>query len=80
MDRHTVVAVALSLTVAAAAVLIGLLAGAGLFDARPAGAAAAPACSEWTDGCVICARTAQGIACSTPGIACSRSQQRCLRP
>lgn len=39
-----------------------------------------PACSEWTDGCIVCARTPQGLACSTPGIACTRSAPRCLKP
>ena len=30
-----------------------------------------PACSRWTDGCVLCARDPAGtVACSTPGIAC----------
>jgi hypothetical protein len=39
-----------------------------------------PACSEWTDGCIVCARRPEGLACSTPGIACTRSAPRCLRP
>ena len=39
-----------------------------------------PACSEWTDGCVVCARSPQGLACSTPGIACVRQAPRCLKP
>ncbi|WP_134496931.1 hypothetical protein [Microvirga pakistanensis] len=39
-----------------------------------------PACSEWTDGCIVCARTLQGLACSTPGIACVPGAPRCLRP
>ncbi len=38
-----------------------------------------PTCSEWTDGCVVCSRTPQGLACSTPGIACQRGQESCLR-
>jgi hypothetical protein len=41
---------------------------------------ATPACSEWTDGCVVCARRPEGLACSTPGIACTRSAPKCLRP
>ncbi|GEO13906.1 hypothetical protein [Microvirga aerophila] len=36
-------------------------------------------CAEWTDGCVVCSRTPQGLACSTPGIACQRGQESCLR-
>jgi hypothetical protein len=39
-----------------------------------------PACSEWTDGCVVCARRPEGLVCSTPGIACTRSAPKCLRP
>ncbi len=39
-----------------------------------------PACAEWTDGCVVCARSPQGLACSTPGIACVRQAPRCLKP
>ena len=38
-----------------------------------------PTCAEWTDGCIVCQRTEQGLACSTPGIACVPSQQQCLR-
>ena len=40
----------------------------------------APSCSEWTDGCVVCARRPEGLACSTPGIACTRSAPKCLKP
>jgi hypothetical protein len=36
-------------------------------------------CLEWTDSCVVCSRVAQGLACSTPGIACTPSAPRCLR-
>jgi hypothetical protein len=39
-----------------------------------------PPCSEWTDGCTVCSRTPQGLACSTPGIACVAGRNRCLRP
>ena len=38
-----------------------------------------PRCQEWTDGCVVCQRTPQGPACSTPGIACVRGPQECVR-
>jgi hypothetical protein len=38
-----------------------------------------PTCAEWTDGCVVCQRTEQGPACSTPGIACVPREQQCLR-
>ena len=38
-----------------------------------------PTFAEWTDGCIICQRTNQGIACSTPGIACMPRERQCLR-
>ena len=38
-----------------------------------------PTCAEWTDGCIVCQRTPQGVACSTPGIACLREAPRCLK-
>jgi hypothetical protein len=38
-----------------------------------------PTCAEWTDGCIICQRTGQEPACSTPGIACVPREQQCLR-
>jgi hypothetical protein len=38
-----------------------------------------PTCAEWTDGCVVCQRTDQGLACSMPGIACVRGDRQCLR-
>ncbi|MFD0464343.1 hypothetical protein ACFQY9_23455 [Microvirga aerilata] len=39
-----------------------------------------PSCAEWTNGCVVCRRTPEGLACSTPGIACTPGAPRCLRP
>lgn len=38
-----------------------------------------PACLEWTNGCQVCQRAADGTACSLPGIACQPGPQRCLR-
>ena len=38
-----------------------------------------PTCAEWTDSCIICQRTDQGLACSTPGIACVPRDRQCLR-
>jgi hypothetical protein len=38
-----------------------------------------PTCAEWTDGCIVCQRTEQGLACSMPGIACQPREQQCLR-
>ncbi|WP_336489344.1 hypothetical protein [Methylobacterium nigriterrae] len=63
----------------AATVLIGALAPGG----GPHGAASDPredtACLEWSDGCRVCQRQAEGSACSLPGIACTPSAERCLR-
>lgn len=36
-------------------------------------------CREWTDGCRICQRLADGKGCSLPGIACTPGPERCLR-
>ena len=36
-------------------------------------------CAEWTDGCIVCQRTSEGLACSTPGIACVPRERQCLR-
>ena len=38
-----------------------------------------PSCAEWSDGCIVCQRTDQGVACSMPGIACVRGERQCLR-
>jgi hypothetical protein len=67
------IAITSALAAVTLAVLVGLMA--------PTRAAGPPAmCSEWTDGCVVCSRTGQGIACSTPGIACTRGPNECLKP
>jgi hypothetical protein len=39
-----------------------------------------PECQEWTDSCVICARGADVVNCSTPGIACQPVETVCRRP
>jgi hypothetical protein len=87
-DLRTVL---LALTIVLATVVIGALAGGGAVREEPVAAAppstaglnvaaAGPAdCAEWTNGCVVCQRTAQGAACSTPGIACTRGAISCLR-
>jgi hypothetical protein len=67
------VAITSALAAVVLAVLVGLLA-----PTRTAGPPAT--CPEWTDGCVVCSRTAQGTACSTPGIACTRRPIECLKP
>jgi hypothetical protein len=36
-------------------------------------------CLEWSDGCVVCAREADGPHCSTPGIACQPGETACKR-
>jgi hypothetical protein len=45
----------------------------------PAAFEAEPTCAEWSDGCIVCERGAGGVACSMPGIACVRSEPKCLR-
>jgi hypothetical protein len=39
-----------------------------------------PDCQEWSDGCVICARGADAVNCSTPGIACQPAETVCRPP
>lgn len=36
-------------------------------------------CQEWSDGCQVCRRLADGPACSLPGIACTPGAPRCQR-
>lgn len=69
------------LVILVATIAVGNLAGGGAPDqgAAPARVEDDPACAEWTDGCIVCQRTAQGPACSMPGIACTRKDQQCLR-
>jgi hypothetical protein len=75
-------ALAVTLAVAAAllAVILSVLVG---FSAGPLPATESgppdPACIEWSDSCVVCSRTPEGMACSTPGIACTKGPPRCLR-
>ena len=40
---------------------------------------ALPDCPRYTDGCRICTGGAQGLSCSTPGIACTPSAWSCAR-
>jgi hypothetical protein len=76
-------AVTVAITTAAAAVVLAVLV-ALLGQSSVGGSSPSPgpsaACQEWTDSCVICARTPVGLACSTPGIACIRGPIQCLRP
>jgi hypothetical protein len=64
--------------VVAATVLIGALAPAP-HGAPARSASDDPACLEWSDGCRVCQRLAEGPACSLPGIACQPGAPHCLR-
>ncbi|WP_099510755.1 hypothetical protein [Microvirga ossetica] len=79
-SRDESLAIVLSLAVALLIVVLAVIAGT---HAGPQptteGGPPDPACVEWTDSCVVCARTPEGLACSTPGIACTRAAPRCLR-
>ena len=79
--QHDAFAVTLAVVLALAVALLAAVAGAGVFEARPQaqGTAPDPNCAEWSDGCVICLSTPRGLACSTPGIACTQTAPRCLR-
>jgi hypothetical protein len=81
-DRFEAVAVTVAIcTALLAATLAVLLATLPLGEnAPPASGGPSAACMEWSDGCVVCARSPEGLACSTPGIACTRGPTRCLRP
>ena len=62
----------------AATVLIGALAPAA-HPPKPLAPPDDPHCAEWTDGCRVCQRLAEGPACSMPGIACTTRAPECLR-
>ncbi len=76
----TTLAITLAVVIALASSTLAVIS-AGVIAAPQQARAAGPgaACLEWTDGCVLCARTPAGPACSTPGIACVRGETRCLR-
>jgi hypothetical protein len=78
--RDEALAVSLAILVALAMTVLAVLAVTLEAPQRAQGATPEPTCSEWTDGCIVCARTPQGLACSTPGIACVRQAPRCLKP
>jgi hypothetical protein len=67
-------AVTIAIVAAAATVMLTVL----VALSAPQGTAPGASCQEWTDGCVVCSRKPEGIACSTPGIACSRGPFQCL--
>lgn len=79
-SRDEILAVTLAITVALLIAALAVISGA---TAGPPAAAEGgppdPACLEWTDSCVVCSRTPGGMACSTPGIACTAGAPRCLR-
>ena len=78
-DRSVVSAIA---GLVAATVAIGNLApsAAPPVPPRPVTAPADdPGCAEWTNGCRVCRRLAEGPACSMPGIACTPGAHECLR-
>jgi len=78
--RDEALAVSLAIVVALAVTMLAVLAGALAEPSEAGQGMPQPTCSEWTDGCIVCARTPQGLACSTPGIACVRQAPRCLKP
>ena len=62
-----------------ATVLIGSLAPGAPKRHGPSSPAEDLTCAEWSDGCRVCQRRAEGPACSLPGIACVEAEPRCLR-
>ncbi|WP_245259396.1 hypothetical protein [Methylobacterium sp. 77] len=60
-------------------VLIGTFAPSSHGRSGPSSSADDATCAEWSDGCTICQRHAEGLACSLPGIACVPQEQHCLR-
>ncbi|WP_201833084.1 hypothetical protein [Microvirga zambiensis] len=79
-SRDEALAVTLAIAAALLAMILAIVVGlsAGPLPATESGPPD-PACIEWTDSCVVCARTPEGMACSTPGIACTKGAPRCLR-
>ncbi|MBB3017506.1 putative membrane protein YgcG [Microvirga lupini] len=81
LSRDETLAVVISIATALLVVTFAIIAGAAM-EARTPGQdlTPGPSCAEWTNGCVVCRRVPEGLACSTPGIACVPGAQRCLRP
>jgi hypothetical protein len=77
-DPHQGFAATVAVTAALGVVVLAILVA--LLVAGPAAGGPGAACQEWTDGCIVCARTERGTACSTPGIACTRGPIECLKP
>jgi hypothetical protein len=79
-QRDELIGLSLAGVIALLVVTFAVFAGVFMPAPEPSARGVAPACSEWTDGCIVCARRPEGLACSTPGIACTRSAPRCLKP
>ena len=79
--RHEIVTLLAVLVIVVATIAVGGLAGreAPHAGAVPVSVEEDQGCAEWTDGCIVCQRTPQGPACSTPGIAWTRKAPECLR-
>lgn len=78
--RDGLLAGACAAVVLATVLIAAVVPGAHRGEVRPMAAFERDAtCLEWTDACVVCTRTPQGHACSTPGIACEITSPRCLR-
>ncbi|QRM30464.1 hypothetical protein [Microvirga sp. VF16] len=78
--RDEALAIILSIAVALLMVIVAVIASASAGPQQSTqGGPPDPACVEWADSCVVCSRTTEGLACSTPGIACTRGAPRCLR-
>ncbi|WP_243374484.1 hypothetical protein [Microvirga solisilvae] len=80
MERTEFFAVLMAAIIALVIVAFAVIAAASALPQSEGQAVREPTCSEWTDGCIVCARSAQGLACSTPGIACVPRAPRCLKP
>ena len=79
LHRDETVAVVLALTIAVATVVLAnTLPTRRVEPSAPASVDADPTCAEWTDGCIVCQRTDQGLSCSTAGAACIRKDAQCL--
>ncbi|MBZ6076705.1 hypothetical protein [Microvirga puerhi] len=68
-------AATIAITAALATVVLAILIGL----SSPQATEPSASCREWTDSCMVCSRQPAGIACSTPGIACTPRPLQCLR-
>ena len=81
-SRDGLVAAAIALLVVAT-VVVGALApptaAPTASNVEPVNPATDPGCAEWSDGCRVCQRTGDEVACSMPGIACTLGEAQCQR-